>query len=103
MSLIPTKLTHPTFLIFRVIVCPDTKNNFCYLPTNEDTDHNQHYQRLWKKYNFAFEMKNNLRKNSTFEQFIIDNLASGKAKKSTAAPFAFTLTTYYYSLSAVDY
>ena len=47
-------------------------------------------------------MKNNLRKNSTFEQFIIDNLASGKAKKSTAAPFAFTLTTYYYSLSAVD-
>ena len=55
------------------------------MPTNEDTDHNQHYQRLWKKYNFAFEMKNNLRKNSTFEQFIIDNLASGKAKKSTAA------------------
>ena len=80
----PTK-NSPKIFIFRnrVYECPDTKNsNVCYLPLDEDTVHNQHYRRTWSKYHFVFEMKNILRKNSTFEPFIIDNFASGKAKKN---------------------
>ena len=80
----PTK-NSPKIFIFRnrFYECPDTKNNNeCYLPLDEDTVHNQHYRRTWPKYHFAFEMKNILRKNSTFEPFIIDNFASGKAKKN---------------------
>ena len=90
----PTK-NSPKIFIFRnrVYECPDTKNsNVCYLPLDEDTVHNQHYRRTWSKYHFVFEMKNILRKNATFEPFIIDNFASGKAKKSIDfAPFAYLL------------
>ena len=109
----PTK-NSPKIFIFRnrFYECPDTKNNNeCYLPLDEDTVHNQHYRRTWPKYHFAFEMKNILRKNSTFEPFIIDNFASGKAKKNPlilhlllnllhSLPILY-LPTYY--LSAVDY
>lgn len=104
----------PKIFIFRnrVYECPDTKkNNICYLPLDEDTVHNQHYRRTWPKYHFVFEMKNILRKNSTFEPFIIDNFASGKAKKNPL--ILHLLLTYYthylylylptYYLSAVDY
>ena len=110
----PTK-NSPKIFIFRnrFYECPDTKNNNeCYLPLDEDTVHNQHYRRTWPKYHFAFEMKNILRKNSTFEPFIIDNFASGKAKKiHWLCTFCLltTLTTYTilylptYYLSAVDY
>ena len=109
----PTK-NSPKIFIFRnrVYECPDTKNsNVCYLPLDEDTVHNQHYRRTWSKYHFVFEMKNILRKNSTFEPFIIDNFAIGKAKKNPL--ILHLLLTYYthylylylptYHLSAVDY
>ena len=97
----PTK-NSPKIFIFRnrIYECPDTKNsNVCYLPLDEDTVHNQHYRRTWPKYHFVFEMKNILRKNSTFEPFIIDNFASGKAKKKIHWFCTFCLTHYTHYLN----